>query len=47
MKIVVNGDDGTNIKLPIPSKLILNRVVVGFGLKHLKKLESIFPKRKR
>ena len=36
MKIVVTTNEGPNIRLPIPSGLILNRFVAGFAPKYLK-----------
>ena len=36
MKIVVKSNDGPNIRLPIPSGLILNRFVAGFAPQYLK-----------
>lgn len=37
MKILVKSSDGHNIRLPIPSGLVLNRFSAGFASKHLKK----------
>lgn len=37
MKIVVNSNEGPNIRLPIPSGLVFNRFVAGFTPKYLKK----------
>lgn len=36
MKIVVKSNDGPNIRLPIPSGLVLNRFVAGFAPQYLK-----------
>lgn len=36
MKIVVITNEGPNIRLPIPSGLVLNRFVAGFAPKYLK-----------
>ena len=36
MKIVVTNNEGPNIRLPIPSGLVLNRFVAGFAPKYLK-----------
>ena len=36
MKIVVKSNEGPNIRLPIPSGLVLNRFVAGFAPKYLK-----------
>lgn len=36
MKIVVKSNEGTNIRLPIPSGLVLNRFAAGFAPKYLK-----------
>ena len=36
MKIVVTTNEGPNIRLPIPSGLVLNRFVAGFAPKYLK-----------
>ena len=36
MKIVVKSNEGPNIRLPIPSGLVLNRFVAGFVPKYLK-----------
>ena len=36
MKIVVTTNEGPNIRLPIPSGLVLNRFVAGFVPKYLK-----------
>ena len=36
MKIVVTSKDGPNIRLPIPSGLVLNRFVAGFAPQYLK-----------
>ena len=36
MKIVVTTKEGPNIRLPIPSGLVLNRFVAGFAPKYLK-----------
>ena len=36
MKIVVTTNEGPNIRLPIPSRLVLNRFVAGFAPKYLK-----------
>ena len=35
--IVVTSNEGMNIRLPIPSGLVLNRFVAGFAPKYLKK----------
>ena len=36
MKIVVTTNEGPNIRLPIPSGLVLTRFVAGFAPKYLK-----------
>ena len=36
MKIVVKSNEGSNIRLPIPSGLVLNRFTAGFAPKYLK-----------
>ena len=36
MKIVAKTNEGTNISLPIPTGLILNRFAAGFAPKYLK-----------
>lgn len=36
MKIVVTSSEGPNIRLPIPSGLVLNRFVAGAAPKYLK-----------
>ena len=36
MKIVVTTKEGPNIRLPIPSGLVLNRFVAGFAPQYLK-----------
>ena len=36
MKIVVKSNEGPNIRLPIPSGLVLNRFVAGFAPQYLK-----------
>ena len=36
MKVVVTTNEGPNIRLPIPSELVLNRFVAGFAPKYLK-----------
>ena len=36
MKIVVKSNEGPNIRLPIPSGLVLNRFLAGFAPKYLK-----------
>lgn len=36
MKIVVNSNDGPNIRFPIPTGLVLNRFAAGFAPKYLK-----------
>ena len=36
MKIVVKSNEGPNIRLPIPSGLVLNRFAAGFAPKYLK-----------
>ena len=36
MRIVVTSKDGRNIRLPIPSGLVLNRFAAGFAPKYLK-----------
>ena len=36
MKIAVTTNEGPNIRLPIPSGLVLNRFVAGFAPKYLK-----------
>ena len=36
MKIVVKSNDGSNIWLPIPPGLVLNRFIAGFAPQYLK-----------
>ena len=36
MKIVVKSNESPNIRLPIPSGLVLNRFLAGFAPKYLK-----------
>ena len=36
MKIIVTSKEGPNIRLPIPSGLVLNRLVAGFAPRYLK-----------
>ena len=36
MKIVVTSNEGPNIRLPIPSGLVLNRFTAGFAPQYLK-----------
>lgn len=37
MKIVVKGDDGKKLRIPIPTGIVLNRFTAGFAPKYLKK----------